>query len=270
MPSAERTGLPCTVLFADLCDSTDLYDALGNARAQAAIVQMLTTLSQSTARHLGRVIKTIGAEIMCIFSTPQRSASRHRHAALSEAGCGDPGYRREVAGGPGGFPLRTCDLTGNGCVWGRRKRGGSCSCARQTWTDPLYEGNRQGASKRSGRQCPGHRTCASQRQDRACQFTRGHLGARGSDTGQSAQPHDGRQRLAICLAGRHDDRSWQCSAHTPHGAGHTKRICGSQSSCFARPRTHRASPGPLHPHRSKLERNVPVHAGRAGDRSSQR
>ena len=74
MPSAERTGLPCTVLSADLCDSTDLYDALGNARAQAAIVQMLTTLSQSTARHLGRVIKTIGAEIMCIFSTPQEAA----------------------------------------------------------------------------------------------------------------------------------------------------------------------------------------------------
>src|SRR5262245_16724916 len=74
MSSPERTGLPCAILFADVCGGTDLYNAMGNARAQTAITQMLATLSHSIARHLGRVIKTIGAEIMCIFSSPQEAA----------------------------------------------------------------------------------------------------------------------------------------------------------------------------------------------------
>jgi len=33
----QRTGLPCTILFVDVCGSTQIYETLGNARAQAVL-----------------------------------------------------------------------------------------------------------------------------------------------------------------------------------------------------------------------------------------
>jgi class 3 adenylate cyclase len=71
----QRTGLPCTILFVDVCGSTQLYDALGNARAQAIIAKTLAILSQSATRHLGTVIKTIGDEVMCTFTTARDAAN---------------------------------------------------------------------------------------------------------------------------------------------------------------------------------------------------
>ncbi len=74
----QRTGLPCTILFVDVCGSTQLYETLGNARAQAIIAKSLALLSQSATRHLGTVIKTIGDEVMCTFATARDAA----HAAV--------------------------------------------------------------------------------------------------------------------------------------------------------------------------------------------
>ncbi len=67
MISVERTGLPSTILFVDVCDSTALYEALGNTRAQSLIAKTLSLLSRSAIRHVGTVVKTIGDEIMCQF-----------------------------------------------------------------------------------------------------------------------------------------------------------------------------------------------------------
>ena len=39
----QRTGLPCTILFVDVCGSTQIYETLGNARAQAVIAKSLGT-----------------------------------------------------------------------------------------------------------------------------------------------------------------------------------------------------------------------------------
>jgi len=66
---ARRTGLPCTVLCVDVCGSTKLYDALGNTRALAVIGKALALLSQAAIRHSGTIVKTIGDELMCTFST---------------------------------------------------------------------------------------------------------------------------------------------------------------------------------------------------------
>ena len=74
----QRTGLPCTILFVDVCGSTQLYETLGNARAQAIIAKSLAVLSQSATRHLGTIIKTIGDEVMCSFTTARDAA----HAAM--------------------------------------------------------------------------------------------------------------------------------------------------------------------------------------------
>ncbi len=74
----QRTGLPCTILFVDVCGSTQLYETLGNVRAQAIIAKTLDTLSLAATRHVGTIIKTIGDEVMCSFSTARDAA----HAAV--------------------------------------------------------------------------------------------------------------------------------------------------------------------------------------------
>ena len=60
------------VLFADVAGSTKLYELLGDARAKAMIDEALAEMSAVTARHGGRVIKTIGDEVMCVFDGADR------------------------------------------------------------------------------------------------------------------------------------------------------------------------------------------------------
>jgi adenylate cyclase len=55
------------VLFADIAGSTRLYEVLGDTQAKALIDEALDGLRAVTAQHRGRVIKTIGDEIMCVF-----------------------------------------------------------------------------------------------------------------------------------------------------------------------------------------------------------
>jgi class 3 adenylate cyclase len=55
------------VLFADVSGSTRLYEILGDARALATINSCLDILQNLTKDHGGRVVKTIGDEIMAIF-----------------------------------------------------------------------------------------------------------------------------------------------------------------------------------------------------------
>ena len=57
------------VLFADVSGSTSLYEKLGDARALECIGLCLNIMREVTAEHGGRVIKTIGDEVMCVFPT---------------------------------------------------------------------------------------------------------------------------------------------------------------------------------------------------------
>ena len=70
----QRTGLPCTILFVDVCGSSKIYETLGNARAQAVIVKSLALLSQCATHHQGTVVKNIGDELMCTFSIAHDAA----------------------------------------------------------------------------------------------------------------------------------------------------------------------------------------------------
>ena len=63
---ADRTADPA-VLFADISDSTRLYDVLGDARAKALVDECLGAMSGIVRRYRGRVIKTIGDEVMCVL-----------------------------------------------------------------------------------------------------------------------------------------------------------------------------------------------------------
>ncbi len=57
------------ILFADIAQSTKIYEKIGNAAAQQVVAVCLDALMEVCMLHNGTVIKTIGDEIMCTFPT---------------------------------------------------------------------------------------------------------------------------------------------------------------------------------------------------------
>jgi adenylate cyclase len=64
-----------TVLFADVSDSTRLYETAGDTAALAAITSCLAAMRQATEAAGGRVIKTIGDEVLAVFSSPDAAVA---------------------------------------------------------------------------------------------------------------------------------------------------------------------------------------------------
>ena len=60
---------PQTILFADVSGSTRLFETKGDVEARRLIAAVLDALSIVCVGHGGRVIKTIGDEIMCTLPT---------------------------------------------------------------------------------------------------------------------------------------------------------------------------------------------------------
>jgi adenylate cyclase len=83
--SGIRFAFPA-VLFADIAGSTSLYDALGDSVAKTLVDECLRVMRTATDRHHGRVIKTIGDELMCVFPDSDRSslAAADMQLAVSE------------------------------------------------------------------------------------------------------------------------------------------------------------------------------------------
>jgi len=61
------------VLFADICDSTSLYQKLGDAAARNIVNACLAAIMDVVPRHQGRVVKTIGDAALCVFPSPDQS-----------------------------------------------------------------------------------------------------------------------------------------------------------------------------------------------------
>ena len=61
------TRQPLAILFADVSGSTRLFEQRGDAEARRIIAAVLDALSAVCTSHGGRVIKTIGDEVMCTF-----------------------------------------------------------------------------------------------------------------------------------------------------------------------------------------------------------
>jgi adenylate cyclase len=59
-----------TILFADIAGSTRLYESLGDAQARTLVSHCLDKLITLTRGKQGRLIKTIGDEVMCTFDLP--------------------------------------------------------------------------------------------------------------------------------------------------------------------------------------------------------
>lgn len=60
---------PQAILFADVSGSTRIFETKGDVEARRLISAVLTALSDICVQHGGRVIKTIGDEIMCTLPT---------------------------------------------------------------------------------------------------------------------------------------------------------------------------------------------------------
>jgi class 3 adenylate cyclase len=57
------------VLFADISGSTRLYEKLGNALAADCVALLLSIMRGSALDCGGRVVQTVGDEILCVFTT---------------------------------------------------------------------------------------------------------------------------------------------------------------------------------------------------------
>ena len=65
---------PMSILFADVSGSTRLFEERGDVEARRIIAAVLAALTTITATHGGRVIKTIGDEVMCVFPSAVQAA----------------------------------------------------------------------------------------------------------------------------------------------------------------------------------------------------
>jgi class 3 adenylate cyclase len=74
------------IMFADISGSTRLFETLGDATARVKVAECLSTLTDVVTEHNGKVIKTIGDEIMCTFPTSDDAAeaSCEMHEVLEE------------------------------------------------------------------------------------------------------------------------------------------------------------------------------------------
>jgi len=61
------------VLFADISDSTSLYQGLGDATARNIINACLSAIIGVLPRYDGQLVKTIGDEVMCVFPSADQA-----------------------------------------------------------------------------------------------------------------------------------------------------------------------------------------------------
>jgi adenylate cyclase len=88
------------VLFADVCDSTALYESLGDAPALGLINTLFEKLGAITSTHDGAVIKTLGDALICQFSDADeafRAACDMQTAAASLKPRSAPRFAIKVA-----------------------------------------------------------------------------------------------------------------------------------------------------------------------------
>jgi len=76
------------ILFADVADSSGLYQSLGDAQALQRINALFARLGAAVARHGGSVVKTLGDAMVCAFGDPDgafRAACEMHELAAAEA-----------------------------------------------------------------------------------------------------------------------------------------------------------------------------------------
>jgi class 3 adenylate cyclase len=62
-------GKRLAILFADVCDSTTIYESIGDTRALASITRLFTDLMTKVKAGGGKVVKTLGDGMVCEFKS---------------------------------------------------------------------------------------------------------------------------------------------------------------------------------------------------------
>lgn len=90
MTSPHQTS-KLVILFADISNSSALYGKFGDKQARSLLSKCLNLLIQEVVNHQGTLIKTIGDEIMCTFSSPidALNAAMSMQGAMSVNRMGD-------------------------------------------------------------------------------------------------------------------------------------------------------------------------------------
>lgn len=70
---SDKDGQNLTVLFADIDGSTKLYESFGDETAHRLTSECLTVLDTQAGIAGGRVVKTSGDGVMCVFATPDEA-----------------------------------------------------------------------------------------------------------------------------------------------------------------------------------------------------
>ncbi len=68
-----ETEVERSIVFADVCQSTRLYERFGDHDAYDLVMHALNLLKDNTRKHGGHVVKTIGDEVFCSFKEPERA-----------------------------------------------------------------------------------------------------------------------------------------------------------------------------------------------------
>ena len=103
------------VLFADIAGSTKLYDTLGDVQAKAMIDECIGILRAIVERYDGRVVKTIGDEVMCVLPDADRGCLAATDMQLAIHGLpAVSGVKRAIRAGVHAGPV----IEENGDVFG--------------------------------------------------------------------------------------------------------------------------------------------------------
>ena len=82
----EKPPTELTVLFADICRSTVLFNRLGDQEALSLIMKALDLAGEIITGQNGTIIGTIGDEIMCTFKSPEDAliSARQVHKMMQQ------------------------------------------------------------------------------------------------------------------------------------------------------------------------------------------
>lgn len=92
-----ETSARRAILFADVCDSTSIYETLGDTRALAAINRLFAVLARKVKTAKGSVVKTIGDGMVCQFATADAALRAACDMQEAAAALTSPTLRRELA-----------------------------------------------------------------------------------------------------------------------------------------------------------------------------
>jgi len=84
------------ILFADVCDSTSIYETLGDTRALAAINRLFAVLAKKVKAAKGSVVKTMGDGMVCQFVSPDAALRAACDMQEATAALTSPTLRREL------------------------------------------------------------------------------------------------------------------------------------------------------------------------------